>query len=135
MLVHEMESLLRNVDARLARVEQILPTLASQERVDANHRHMLVLHEDLKGDIRLLAEHLSDQMQRLSGVSDRLSDVSDRVSGLSDRLSDVSDRVSGASERLSDVSNRVSDVSGRLSEMSERLADMSDILRRLDRGR
>jgi methyl-accepting chemotaxis protein len=121
MLVHEMESLLRNVDARLARVEQILPTLASQERVDANHRHMLVLHEDLKGDIRLLAEHLSDQMQRLSGVSDRLSDVSDRVSGLSDRLSDVS--------------NRVSDVSGRLSEMSERLADMSDILRRLDRGR
>ena len=121
MLVHEMESLLRNVDARLARVEQILPTLASQERVDANHRHMLVLHEDLKGDIRLLAEHLSDQMQRLSGLSDRLSDVSDRVSG--------------ASERLSDVSNRVSDVSGRLSKMSERLADMSDILRRLDRGR
>ena len=84
MLIHEMESLLRNVDARLARVEQILPTLALkddvralQERVDANHRHMLVLHEDVKGGIRLLAEHLSDQMERLSGVSDRLSDMSD----------------------------------------------------------
>jgi ribosomal protein L17 len=31
MLVEEMEALLRNVDARLARVEQILPTLATRE--------------------------------------------------------------------------------------------------------
>ncbi len=121
MLVQEMESLLRNVDARLARVEQILPTLASQERVDANHRHMLVLHEDVKGDIQLLAEHLSDQMQRLS-------DVSEQVSTMSGRLSDVSERVSGMSGRLSDVSERVSG-------MAEQLTDMSGILRRLDRDR
>lgn len=121
MLVHEMESLLRNVDARLARVEQILPTLALQERVDANHRHMLVLHEDVRGDIRLLAEHLSDQMQRLS-------DVSERLEGMSERLEGVSERVSGMSERLEGVSEGLSD-------MSERLSDMSAILRRLDRGR
>ena len=128
MLIHEMESLLRNVDARLARVEQILPTLALkddvralQERVDANHRHMLVLHEDVKGDIQLLAEHLSDQMERLSDVSERVADVSERVAGMSERLSDMSERLSGMSDRLSGV--------------SDRLSDISDILRRLDRDR
>ena len=62
MLIHEMESLLRNVDARLARVEQILPTLALKddlralrERVDANHRHMPVLHKDVKGSVGSIA--------------------------------------------------------------------------------
>jgi Mg2+ and Co2+ transporter CorA len=59
---------------------------ALQERVDANHRHMLVLHQDVKGDIQLLAEHHSDQMERLSEMSDRLSGVSDRLSDMSDIL-------------------------------------------------
>jgi len=90
MLIHEMESLLRNVDTRLGRVEQILPTLALQEdlrivqrdvqglkadlqglRVDVetSHRHLRVLNEDTKGDIRLVAEHLASVMQQLSDMS------------------------------------------------------------------
>jgi len=104
MLIHEMESLLRNVDARLGRVEQILPTLALQEDlrtvqrdvqiltldvrvlkedvrvlkedvqglrsdVETSHRHLKVLYEDLKGDIRLLAEHLSSVMRQISDMA------------------------------------------------------------------
>ena len=100
MLIHEMESLLRTVDTRLLRVEQILPTLATKSDVqdlrsdvtllksdvqglkddmrafradvDTSHRRLMVLYEDLKGDIRLLAEHLADQMHRMSDMSDVL---------------------------------------------------------------
>ena len=110
MLVDEMESLLRNVDARLARVEQILPTLARRDdlrplednvevlkvdvhglkagvdalsdKVDTNHRHMLVLHEDVKSDIRLLAEHLADQTQRLSAMDRRFSEMDQRLAAM-----------------------------------------------------
>ena len=99
MLIHEMESLLRTVDTRLLRVEQILPTLATKSDVqdlrsdvtilksdvqglkddmrafradvDTSHRRLMVLYEDLKGDIRLLAD-LADQMHRMSDMSDVL---------------------------------------------------------------
>jgi hypothetical protein len=35
------------------------------DKFDEAKRFALVLHEDLKGDIRLLAEHLSDVMNRM----------------------------------------------------------------------
>ena len=68
-------------------MEQILPTLATRddilaartdlealerrlreelaERFDEAKRYALVLHEDLKSDIGLIAEHLADVMSRL----------------------------------------------------------------------
>ncbi len=98
---------LENLDRRLARVEQILPTLATKEELRLTvagavaplaikeelrategelrlaiaaavaplatkdeirelRRHMDVLSEDLRGDIRILTEHLSTVMSRLS---------------------------------------------------------------------
>lgn len=64
-------------------IEQILPTLATKEdlkafatREELNEkfeeakRFALVLHEDLKGTIGLIAEHLSDVMNRLKRTSD-----------------------------------------------------------------
>ena len=65
---------LENLDRRLARVEQILPTLATKEELKALatkddirelRRYMDVLSEDQRGDIRLLAEHLAGVMSRL----------------------------------------------------------------------
>ena len=67
---------LNNLDRRLAKVEQILPTLATKEELRAAiadavaplatqeelrelRRHMDVLSESQRGDIQLLAEHLS----------------------------------------------------------------------------
>ena len=63
---------LENLDRRLATVEQILPTLATKddlkvlatkeelrEEGERSRRHMNVLHEDLRSDIRLLAEHVA----------------------------------------------------------------------------
>ena len=89
---------LKNIDRRLASVEQILPTLATkdelrvlatkeelataiaplatkaemretiatavaplatQDGLDELRRHMNILHEDLRSDIRLIAEHMA----------------------------------------------------------------------------
>jgi hypothetical protein len=80
---------LENLDRRLAKVEQILPTLATKEELRATEgklrlaiadaaaplaagdeirelrRHMDVLSESQRGDIQLLAEHLTVVMARL----------------------------------------------------------------------
>ena len=59
-----LEQVVRNVDARLTRVEQMLPTLATKEEVRAEVReegertrqHFDVVAERLEGHITLLAE-------------------------------------------------------------------------------
>ena len=78
---------LENLDRRLARVEQILPTLATKEELKALatkeelrsaiaplatkddihelRRYMDVLSGDQRSDTRLLAEHLALVMSRL----------------------------------------------------------------------
>ena len=88
---------LDNLDRRLAKVEQILPTLATREALQLaiaklatkedlrlafavlatkeevreegkrSRRHMDVLSETLRADIHLLAEHLSVVMSKLMG--------------------------------------------------------------------
>jgi hypothetical protein len=79
---------LENIDRRLARVEQFLPTLATKEELRATEgklrlaiadavaplatkdeirelrRYMDVLSESQRGDIQLLAEHLASVMPR-----------------------------------------------------------------------
>ena len=82
---------LENLDRRLTRVEQILPTLATKadlqsaitplatkeelraaiapletrDDIDELRRHMHVLSEDQRADTRLIAEHLAVVMSRL----------------------------------------------------------------------
>ena len=82
-------AMMKNLEQRTLAVEQILPTLATKEDLRATktelqegmkafatraemeekfeeaRRFALVLHEDLKGDINLIAEHLADVMRRL----------------------------------------------------------------------
>jgi len=82
-----IETYLENLDRRLTRAEQILPTLATkrdlaiyatkedlkvyptrlemEEKFEEAKRFALVLHEDLKSDLALIAEHLADVMTRL----------------------------------------------------------------------
>ena len=86
--------MVKNLDRRMSAVEQILPTLATKEDLKAfatkedlkafatkddlaavrsemhekfeeAKRFALVLHEDLKDDIALIAGHLADVMTRL----------------------------------------------------------------------
>ena len=97
MTPREVETMIRNLDARTTRTEQILPTLVTKEdlstalstglnslearltpriddvgrRIDDVGRQVLVLHEDVKSDIRLVAEHLAHVMQVVNRLDHR----------------------------------------------------------------
>ena len=79
----QMEQLLRNLDRRMARVEQILPTLATQAELgetrselrteiraegERTRRHFDIVGESLRDDIRLLAEGLVSVTERLDRI-------------------------------------------------------------------
>ena len=64
---------LENIDRRLAKVEQILPTLATKEELylavreegERSRRHMDVVTESLREDIHLIAAHVASvKMER-----------------------------------------------------------------------
>ncbi len=90
MTPSEVETMIRNLDTRTTRIEQILPTLVTKEdlstalstglnslearlttRIGDVGRQMLVLHEDVKSDIRLVAEHLAHVMQVVNRLDRR----------------------------------------------------------------
>ena len=78
-------TMVKKLEQRTTAMEQILPTLATKEDLKAfatkedfkafrvemedqfeeAKRVALVLHDDLKGDIALIAEHVADVMTRL----------------------------------------------------------------------
>ncbi len=76
-------AMVKKLDQRTSAIEQILPTLATKEDLkafatkddlkafatrddlDEVKRMVRVLHEDLKSDIGLIAEHLAEVMTRL----------------------------------------------------------------------
>lgn len=92
MTPNDMEQVLRDVNLRTSAIEQILPTLSTkadlerfatkQELAEAvamlrgdiedTRRHARVLNEDVKADIRMLAEHLVSVMDRLERLDRRL---------------------------------------------------------------
>ena len=73
-----MENVLQNLDARLLRIEQILPTLATQHDLDEVRRDfkndiersangLRVLIEDSRSENQRLAEHVLEILNRLRG--------------------------------------------------------------------
>ena len=84
MTATEMEDLLKKLDLRTSRIEQILPTLATkddlkafatkddlvavkmelQEGLAQVDRRATVMYESLKADIQMVAEHVADLSQR-----------------------------------------------------------------------
>ena len=83
----DIPAMVKKLDRRTLAIEQILPTLATkhdltiyatkedlkvyptrlemEEKFEEAKRFALVLHEDLKSDLALIAEHLADVMTRL----------------------------------------------------------------------
>ena len=71
---------LENIDRRLTRVEQILPTLATKddlktlatkdelrEEAERSRRHMDVVAESLRSDSQLIAGHVAAEMSKRTG--------------------------------------------------------------------
>jgi len=81
MLISEMEAVLKSLDQRVGRIEQILPTLATKADLERfatkdelrdEIRGVKVLIEDSRGDTRLLAEHVATLMRQMTEVLRRL---------------------------------------------------------------
>ena len=68
MTPNELDTLVKDLNVRVDRVEQILPTLATKQDLAALEErlrtHMRVLHEDVRSDVRLMAEHLAGAIER-----------------------------------------------------------------------
>ena len=87
MLISEMEAVLKSLDQRVGRIEQILPTLATKADLEPlatkadlreGIRGVKVLIEDAKGDMRLLAEHMVSLMNQMAEVLLRLDRIERR---------------------------------------------------------
>jgi hypothetical protein len=87
MDVRAMEQLLRNLDRRVERIEQILPTLATKDELRAQgeqtRRHFDVVAESLRDDIRLIAE---GQAALTHGVAAMRTELQQDIAGLDRRL-------------------------------------------------
>ena len=82
-----MEAVLKSLDQRVGRIEQILPSLATKadlERLATKAelrdeiRGVKVLIEDSRSDTRLMAEHLSTLMSQMIEVLRRLEHIDRR---------------------------------------------------------
>lgn len=79
MTATDMQDVLRNLDLRVSRIEQILPTLATKEDLKAfatkedlkafatkdDLNGLRIMIEDLRDSIGIVAAHLADVLQRL----------------------------------------------------------------------
>ena len=91
MDVRAMEQLLRNLDHRVERIEQILPTLATKDELRAEveaegertRRHFDIVAESLRDDIRLIAE---GQAALTHGVAAMRTELKQDIAGLARRL-------------------------------------------------
>lgn len=84
-----LDQVVRNIDRRLDRVEQILPTLATREELreefERSRRHSDVLFESLKDDIRLVAEGLATMQAKLEQhIGPTLHNHDRRITALED---------------------------------------------------
>ena len=80
----EVEAMIRNLNTRMTGIEQILPTLATKDdlkvfatkddlktQIDDVSRQVRVLHEQVTGDIGILAEHLAHVSQVVDDLARR----------------------------------------------------------------
>jgi len=95
MLISEMEAVLKSLDQRVGRIEQILPTLATRTDLERyatkaelrdEIRGVKVLIEDVKGDTRLLAEHLTALLQRSVDTDQQIAFIHARLDQMGDLL-------------------------------------------------
>lgn len=66
MLISEMEAVLKSLDQRVGRIEQILPTLATNAELRDEIRGVRVLIEDVRGDVRIVHDRIDIEMAGLN---------------------------------------------------------------------
>jgi hypothetical protein len=117
MLISEMEAVLKSLDQRVGRIEQILPTLATKAELRDEIRGVKVLIEDLRDDVKLVHERIDVQMAGLNRQLD-------------ERFGAVDARFVAVDARFAAVDVRFDTVDARFEQMLEQFAE---VFRRFDR--
>jgi hypothetical protein len=96
MLMSEMEAVLRSLDQRVekldqrvGRIELILPTLATKAELRDQIRGVKVLIEDVRGDVRSMADQVSSLMQDSADTKQQFAFIRrrlDQMGGVLERL-------------------------------------------------
>ena len=90
MLISEMEAVLKSLDQRVGRIEQILPTLATRAELRDEVRGVKVLIEDVRGDVRVVHDRIDIEM---AGLNRRMDEEFHAVQGQFDAMHGQFDRM------------------------------------------
>jgi len=87
MLISEMEAVLKSLDQRVGRIDQILPTLATKADLERyatkaelrdEIRGVKVLIDDLRDDVRLVIKQVLTVSNQMTDVLQRLERIEHR---------------------------------------------------------
>jgi hypothetical protein len=138
MLISEMEAVLKSLDQRVGRIEQILPTLATKAELRDEIRGVKVLIEDLRDDVKLVHERIDVEMaglnrqldERFGAVAAGFAAVDARFVGVDARFVAVDTQFAAVDARFDAVDARFDGVDARFEQMMEQFAE---VFRRFDR--
>jgi len=125
----DMERVLENLDQRLRGVEQLLPTLATKTdlerfatKADLERFATKVDLDSGLAQVRAFTEQVRDEVRALAEgyeyVSGRVDSVSGRVDSLSGHVDSLGGRVDSLSGHVDSLSGRVDSLSGRVDSLS-----------------
>jgi len=124
MLISEMEAVLKSLDQRVGRIEQILPTLATKAELRDEIRGVKVLIEDVRDEVKLVHERIDVEMAGLNRQLD------ERFGAVGAGFAAVDTRFAAVDARFVAVDARFDAVDARFEQMLEQFAE---VFRRFDR--
>jgi peptidoglycan hydrolase CwlO-like protein len=110
-----MEAVLKSLDQRVGRIEQILPTLATRD------------------ETALLAVYVRGLMEESSNTTREVTKRGEQLSSLQRNVSDLQHNVSDLQRNVSDVQQNVSDTRQEVSRLYRRIEQMAATLDRIER--
>ena len=114
MLISEMEAVLKSLEQRVGRIEQILPTLATKAELHDEIRGVKVLIEDLRDDVKLVHERIDVEMGGLNRqLDERFGAVDARFAAMDARFDTVDARFGQMLEQFAEVFRRFDRIEGR----------------------
>ena len=121
MTENEYQELIAYIGEKFEQVDRRFDQMATKVELQETRRHMGVLVEAVRDDVRQLAEGLAGTNQRLDGMRDQLAGMDQRLGGIDQRLGGVERRLDGVDQRLVDVEGRLGNVEQGLDRLGKKV--------------
>ena len=131
MLISEMEAVLKSLDQRVGRIEQILPNLATKAELRDEIRGVRVLIEDVRGDVRVVHDRIDIEMAGLNRrMDERFDGMQARIDGMQNRSDGMQTQFDRMQTQFDGMQTQFDGMRAQLDVMQAQLAE---VLRRLPR--